>query len=284
MRLWRAHGLGNDYLVLEEGPPLDAALVVALCDRHHGVGGDGVLEPVETTAADHGVRIWNPDGSTAEKSGNGLRIFAHWLSRRRDRGDRFSVHTGTDRVDCEVEGDQVRVAMGTARFEVGRSPTRPSRVGAALAVGGTTLSVVAVDLGNPHCVVFREEPDLDALPWRDWGGALERHSAFPNRTNVQVARVLDRSTAEARVWERGAGATLASGSSACAVAAAGVRQGLLDAGEITVRMPGGALFVRVEVDLEVHLRGPVEAIGVVEVAPSWLAARARSGLPAEPAS
>lgn len=275
MRLWRAHGLGNDYLVLEDGPVMDPALVRAICDRHRGVGGDGVLEPNSADDADHGVRIWNPDGSLAEKSGNGLRIFARWLVQRAGAGPAFTVSTGADVVACEV-GDEVRVAMGRARFEPDEVPVAADApvIERPVDVEGVELTITAVGLGNPHCVIYRDEP-LDALPWRSWGRALEVHPLFPNRTNVQIARVLGERVVEARIWERGAGETLASGSSSCAVAAVGVRTGRLRGGEIEVRMPGGSLRVRVDPDLTLHLRGPVEPVGVVEVDPEWLAARSR---------
>lgn len=275
MRLWRAHGLGNDYLVLEEGPALQPGLVEGLCDRTRGVGGDGILEPIDGAGADYGVRIWNPDGSVAEKSGNGLRIYARWLVERRSAPVTFTVFTGFEQVACEVGVDAVRVAMGRARFEPAEVPVlgEGPRIEQELTLpDGDTVRITAVGIGNPHCVIFRDE-ELDALPWRAWGRALERYPWFPNRTNVQIARVLDAHTVEARIWERGAGETLASGSSSCAVAAAGVRTGRLERGEITVVMPGGQLSVRVEPDWQLHLRGPVEVVGLVQVDPRWLASR-----------
>ena len=261
LRLWRAHGLGNDYLVLEEGPDLDPALVREVCDRHRGVGGDGILEPMDGAGADHGVRIWNPDGSIAEKSGNGLRIFARWLADH-GAGAAFSVWTGHDVVRCVV-GDEIAVEMG--RAVVGEPE--------AIEVDGERLVIVPVDVGNPHAVVWRDEAALDALPWRAWGRGLEIHPRFPNRTNVQIARVIDRGTAEARIWERGAGETLASGSSSCAVAASGVATGRLDR-DVAVRMPGGTLRVRVGDD-GVVLEGPVEGVGTITVDAAWLRARGR---------
>jgi diaminopimelate epimerase len=260
LSLWRAHGLGNDYLVLESGGPLDPALVRAICDRHRGVGSDGILEPAAPGAgAAHGVRIWNPDGSVAEKSGNGLRIYADWLSRR-GHGRTFTVWTGHDVVGCVVGEGTVDIEMGHA------------------VVGGTEivdgLGVVPVDVGNPHAVVWVGD-DPDGLPWRDWGRRLETNPRFPNRTNVQIARVAGPAAVEIRIWERGAGETLASGSSSCAVAAAAVATGRLPAGWIEVRMPGGVLRVQVREDLSLVLHGPVEAVGRIEVEPSWLAARGR---------
>ena len=284
MRLWKAHGLGNDYLVLEDAArtddtdaafALDAALVVALCDRHGGVGSDGILEPTPPTlGADFGVRIWNPDGSTAEKSGNGLRIFARWLrDTGRARRDRFSISTGPCRVDCETTADAVSVEMGAATFAAADVPVDAlgELIDSPIDLSDGPLVVTAVGMGNPHCVVFRDEP-LDTLPWRRWGAELERHPRFPNRTNVQVARVIDRRAVEIRIYERGAGETQASGSSSCAVAAAGVRTGRLDAGRIRIEMPGGRLWVTVSRD-GVLLEGPVEAVGRFEVDAHWLASR-----------
>lgn len=259
MRLRRSHGLGNDYLVLEDGPPLDPALVRAICDRHVGVGSDGVLEPLDPPPGAHAaVRIWNPDGSVAERSGNGLRIYAEWLVSRRGLPARHVVATAGDLVPCEVDGLDVVVDMG------------PATVGAPTTLDlGVTGRVVRV--GNPHFVV--PTPDLEAAPWRDLGPRIEAHAAFPGRTNVQFARTVARDTIEIRIWERGAGETSASGSSSCAAAVAAWAAGEVDAGWITVRMPGGSLRVEVRDGPIVRLAGPVEPIGTIEVDPRWLAAR-----------
>ena len=271
MKLIRAHGLGNVYLVLACGSPLTVSLVQALCDSATGVGADGVLEPVETTDADYGVRIWNPDGSVAEKSGNGLRIFARWLN---DGGApaRFSVWTGFDRVFCDVSDHDIRVEMGTATVEPSRVPvvsTSPV-LGVRLAAPAPDVPVVAVGIGNPHCVLFVD--DVDAVPWREWGAVLETHPAFPNRTNVQVASVQDDHIA-IRIWERGAGVTPASGSSACAVAVAAMLAGRVAFGEVCVRATGGDLFVTVSETLSVMLRGPVEVVGEISIDERWMLSR-----------
>jgi diaminopimelate epimerase len=273
MRLDRYHGLGNDYLVLAEGPSLTPALVRAVCDRHRGVGGDGVLEPMPGGEADVGVRIWNPDGSVAEKSGNGLRIFAQWCVDVGRTGAAMSVWTGTDLVRCWVEPTQVVVEMGRASFEPADVPTLAA--GPLIdgwLPGDPGWSVVAVGLGNPHCVLF-SEGEIEALPWRAWGEILEVHPWFPHRTNVQFARVLGPATIELRIWERGAGVTEASGSSACAVAAAAVRTGRVSAGRLRLLMPGGELGVEVREDWSVRLEGPVERVGGVEVDGRWLGRR-----------
>lgn len=265
----KGHGLGNDYLVLDAATlpsPLTPAAVTALCDRHRGVGGDGILVRVPSAVADAGVRIWNPDGSEAEKSGNGLRIFAHWL---RTHGglarDVFTVETPGGIVACRCDRD-AHGAITVVTVEMGRASFRPAEIpmqcAAADAVevplpldDGTTLVVTALTVGNLHCVVFVERPDDDAC--RRLGPRIEHHPAFPNRTNVQLARATSRTAVEIRIWERGAGSTLASGSSSCAAAAAAVRTGRCDPGAIVVTMPGGVLEVDVRADWWLRLRGPV---------------------------
>ena len=248
MRFWRAHGLGNDYLVFEGGTSLSPSLVRAVCDRHRGVGSDGILEPVAANdGADFGLRIHNPDGSEAEKSGNGLRIYAHWRVHQRGASPRFTVWTPGGVVRCEVSGDTVRVGMGPARA------WGPERL--------CGYDAWRVDVGNPHAVVFAQPDD-----WRAVGGAIE--TSVAGRTNVQFVDV-DGGIAHARIWEVGAGETLSSGSSACAVASVYVARGLLTS-PVTVRMEGGDLTVAVEDEL--LLVGPVEAIGRVDVHPPWWAA------------
>ncbi len=253
MKFWRAHGLGNDYLVLESGDRLSPALVAAICDRHRGVGSDGVLEPVPPLGgADYGLRIHNPDGSEAEKSGNGLRIFARWLARK-GAASKFSVWTPGGVVWAEVQEHEVRVDMGPARCW-----------GPEVLAGHRCFRV---DVGNPHAVV--PDPVTD---WRAAGAAIE-HSV-PGRTNVQFITLED-GELRVKVWERGAGETASSGSSACAVAVIAAREGWA-ASPVVVHMPGGALTVHVGERL--LLVGPVEGVGAVEVEPAWLLARTREGV------
>lgn len=276
MLLLKSHALGNDYLLQTDAPPPPTpGQVVLLCDRSTGVGGDGLLVPVPSARADHGVRIFNPDGSEAEISGNGLRIFARWLRDHRGAGDAFTVEVGGRVVRCRVDDDAVSVDMGRASFRPADVPVDhpgPEAVAFPLVADGTALTVTAVGVGNPHCVVFVDD-DLDALPWRVLGATLERHPRFPNRTNVQFAAVRDRGRVEVRIWERGAGETRASGSSSCAVAAAGVRTGRLDR-QVAVVSPGGVLEVVVAEDWTLHLRGPVEEVAWIRLAPA-LEARLR---------
>ena len=240
-----------------------------LCDRHHGVGSDGLLLGGPAGAPDRfTLRILNPDGSEAEKSGNGLRIFARWLwDRGLVGGAPFHVETRGGVVRCEVRdaGRVVFVEMGRASFDSAAIPVAGPRrevVGEPLDVDGHTLRITAVTVGNPHCVLHLDR--VDAALARRLGPLLETHPLFPNRTNVQLVRVLDAHRIRIEVWERGAGYTLASGSSSCAAAAASVRLGRCR-GDGEVVMPGGSLQIGVGDDFALTMLGPVERVadGVV---------------------
>ncbi len=267
----KGHGLGNDYVVLNEADlraPLSVRAIQKICDRNRGVGSDGILLLVPTARADFGLRIFNPDGSEAEKSGNGLRIFAKYLwDHGHAKRPTFTVDTKGGVVECRchvADGrvNFVTVEMGRATFRAPEIPMHgPERdvVGVPLQLGdGTTLMVTAVSIGNPHCVTFVER--LDDAYCRRLGPLLENHPAFPNRTNVQFARVRARDALDILIWERGAGYTLASGSSSCGAAAAAVRNGLCDHGRVRVRMPGGELVIEVRPDWSLRLEGPVEEV------------------------
>jgi diaminopimelate epimerase len=272
-RFWKGHALGNDYIVLATGEAPGAGVVRGLCDRHRGVGADGVL--VAGTAADPvTLRIFNPDGGEAEKSGNGLRIFAAWLHHRGLVGaERFRVALRAETVEMEVEGASadgtrvVRVDMGAASFQAGdvhytgAEPTAEV-MGDALDVASETVRIHLVSMGNPHCVVFVDEPGrpLERERLARVGPALQSLPAFAQGINVQLARVVTPDTIEALVWERGAGETLASGSSACAVAAAAVRSGRLEGRRLRVRMPGGGLDVRIDDGWRVRLTGAAQIV------------------------
>lgn len=276
MKFWKAHALGNDYLVLEAALELEPELVASICERQRGIGSDGILEPQPPTlGADFGVRIWNPDGSVAEKSGNGLRIYARWLHSERGAPEQFSVSTDACRVECRATSEAVSVEMGAPTFVPAEVPVESAEpvIEGGIELSDGTLTATAVGMGNPHCVVFTEKA-LDSLPWRRWGAELERHPRFPNRTNVQFARVTSPTDVEIRIHERGAGETQASGSSSCAVAAAGVRTGRLQPGRIRVKMPGGVLFVTVS-SSGILLEGPVEGVGRFQLDASWLGSRMR---------
>ena len=252
----KSHGLGNDYLVIDPARvpfALTPASIRLICDRHRGVGSDGILAVAPPAAGDFGLRIYNPDGSEAEKSGNGVRIFAKFL---REHGyteqDRFVLDTPGGRVNAQLEWEDGRVAqvvaeMGTASFGAVEE----------IDVDGGQIDVVQVSLGNPHCVEI--VPDLAAIDVHTLGPKIERHAKFPDRTNVQFAHVVARDEVSILIWERGAGYTQASGSSSCAVVAACHRQGLVGS-EVTVTMPGGRLEIAIAKDGELRMRGPVEEV------------------------
>ncbi|MED5370787.1 MAG: diaminopimelate epimerase [Myxococcota bacterium] len=275
MKLLKSHGLGNDYLVLHEGTLSGRALVRALCHRHTGPGGDGVLTEGPAGDCDYGLRIFNPDGSEAEKSGNGIRIYAQYLVDHCGAPSEFSLNTLGGVVRCQVAPDQVSVQMGRASFRPADVPVDlevEEAIEQQISAAGEDFTFTAVGVGNPHCVVFRDEALLDATRWRRWGPILECHPLFPRRTNVQFVQVRGPQQLELRIWERGAGETSASGSSSCAAAAAAVRTGRCQPGEITLHMPGGVLKVRVDPDWSLLLRGPVQEVGWFSPSAAWLAA------------
>ena len=263
------HALGNDYLVADAAHfgPMGAPEAIRLCERHRGIGSDGILLAVPSSAADLGLRIFNPDGSEAEKSGNGLRIFAHAaVAYGLCCTHTPSVEVGGQIVHCALQAPldgvpHVQVEMGAASFASGDvAMTGPPRlvIGEVLPVTGeAAVTITAVSMGNPHCVVFTDalrEADLHRL-----GSRLEHHPSFAHRTNVQLACVRDRHNIELLIWERGAGPTLASGSSSCAVAAAAVRLGYVEP-VVALHMPGGTLAVRIGPDWQATLAGSVTPI------------------------
>ena len=265
----KSHGLGNDYIVLDQAHlsrPLTAEAVRTICDYHFGVGSDGILLVVPGTEADFGVRIFNPDGSEAEKSGNGIRILAKFLY---DHGyaprPELTISTlgGLVRARLDLDGDRVRMItaeMGRATFvstEIPVAGPRREVVRETLAVEERRLTVTCVSVGNPHCVIFTDTLDVDEV--KRLGPKIERHPSFPNRINVQFAKLLGRDRVSILIWERGAGYTLASGTSSCAVAAACVKNGLTDR-TVTIESPGGALAVSIADTWELTLTGPVSEI------------------------
>jgi diaminopimelate epimerase len=263
--LTKSHGLGNDYLVAD---PADLPFEVSprrvqlLCDRHVGVGSDGLL----VLDGRLGVRIFKPDGSEAEKSGNGLRIFARWLfDTNRARGGTFAIELRSG-ARAAVEITQTQGAPTEVTVEMGRPSFREDLT--AIDVDGEHVPVVALSIGNPHCVILRQE--LDVTEIRRLGPRVECHPAFPDRTNVQLARATARDRVELLIWERGAGETQASGSSSCAVVAACHRLGLVDA-EVTAAMAGGDLFIRIDDRGSLWLRGPVEEVAQITLSRELIA-------------
>jgi diaminopimelate epimerase len=279
----RSHGLGNDYLVVDGarfGVTLDEARIRRICDRHSGVGSDGILELVAPPAGfDAAVRIYNPDGSEAEKSGNGVRIFAKFCFDHgyADASRPLRIHTLGGAVEARLlarESDRsvLRVSMGHVSFRCADLPMTGADewVERPLTVGDRQFRATCLSVGNPHAVLF--DAPFDEATTRAVGPLVEHHAQFPKRTNVQFVRVRDRQTVEALIWERGAGWTLSSGSSSCAVAAACVRAGLVDR-EVRVVMPGGTL------EVVVHDDWRIEQVGFAqEIARGTLAADLRASL------
>lgn len=268
MNFHKYHGLGNDYVVLdplEFGPDLDAGQIRRICHRNCGVGSDGILlGPFDEPGGAVSVRIFNPDGSEAEKSGNGLRIFARYLhdTGRVKTGTDFVVSTKGGPVTARVGGGgrTVCVEMGTVCFTSSRIPVAgPERevINETLRLDGETIRFCAATIGNPHCVIVKS--GISPEETRRLGPAIENHPLFPNRTNVQFAKILDWSNMALEIWERGAGYTLASGSSASAAAAVARRLGLCGE-KIGVHMAGGKLDIRVDKDFTVSMTGPVTRI------------------------
>ncbi|MGH2402830.1 MAG: diaminopimelate epimerase [bacterium] len=271
VRNWivKSHALGNDYLVVDPSAltfTLTPDAIRRICHRHLGVGSDGILALVPSDRADFGLRIYNPDGSEAEKSGNGLRIFAKFLyDHGYTRQPAFTVATagGVAGIALHlVNGriDQMTVDVGRATFASTEIPvTGPHRevVDEELEALGRRLRFTAVSVGNPHCVVF--VPDLNQVDLHRLGPALETHPQFPKRTNVQFAHVASRDRVNILIWERGAGETMASGTSASAVAAASVRRGLTGR-DLTISAPGGDLRIQVGEDWSIRMTGPAEEV------------------------
>jgi diaminopimelate epimerase len=278
MKFVKYHGLGNDYLVMRRSDlmlPLTPTLITRICHRNLGIGSDGIIlleddTPAALPAATFIVRVLNPDGSEAENSGNGMRIVARYLY---DTGA-----VGSEPCTLLVKGERIvrariidpqhaiEIDLGAATFksaEIPAATSEPELLNYPLTITDTILTVHCVNLGNPHCVVFNY-PDLREGAHR-FGPILEHHPLFPQRINVQFARVLDRHTLEIEIWERGAGYTLASGTSSSAVACVARKLGLVEP-RVTVQMPGGTLAFEIDPTYQVRLTGPVVRVGSGEIA------------------
>ena len=267
---FRGHGLGNDYLVFETGDDwaLDAEGITAVCDRWQGPGSDGIVLLLDRTSRPFPLRMFNPDGSEFERSGNGLRILAAYLAREGlVGGGPFDVSVGGDTVELHVLGPPER-GLYNVSAEMGRAGHGPDAVGLdpgaldpdqRLDLGECGSPIVyPVSIGNPHAVVFPEEWKRELID--EIGPKISVHPAFADGTNVQVARVLAGRTLEALIWERGVGPTSASGTSACAVAAAAVKSGRAEPDQFEVRMEGGSLEVSVTAEMQITLTGPVQEV------------------------
>lgn len=263
---YKYHALGNDYIVIDPNKVhFDATVenIKLVCDRHFGIGSDGILlGPI----LDEGIklRIFNPDGSEAEKSGNGIRIFAKYLV---DAGyvkaNFFSIATMGGIVIVEVldeHANLIKVDMGIANFKSTAIPVSgKSRevINEELLVHGETYVMNSVSVGNPHCVILTE--NLSRKTILEVGPLIETHSIFPQRVNVQFIKVRDRKNIEIEIWERGAGYTMASGSSSCAAASVAFKLGLVD-NEVMVHMPGGMLAIEIKTSQHIFMTGSVYGV------------------------
>jgi diaminopimelate epimerase len=269
-------GAGNDFILVEAGT-LDqnwSGIAIAMCDRHYGIGGDGLLLLLSSDVADFQMRVLNPDGSEAEACGNGLRCFARYVV---DRGlitaDHISVETKAGIREVRLHRTEnglsaIQVGMGTPRFRASEIPVaiEPGAnvvdikpiLDYPVTIDGDTLVLSFVSMGNPHAVYFCPHPVAD-FPLSEIGPKVEQHRMFPNRVNFEVARVADRQQIEARVWERGVGETLACGTGACAIAVIAQLHGYTD-NNVAIRLTGGTLNVAWDGGGEVFLSGPTEII------------------------
>ena len=267
MKFAKYHGLGNDYLVIQPDDfvgTLETHQIQRICDRNYGVGSDGILlGPLHSDTCDFRLKILNPDGGEAEKSGNGLRIFSRYLY---DRGlvneIPFTIETigGTVRSHVQDKGKTVTVEMGQVSFLSTLIPVAGEArevLREHLEIEGTAFEYCAATVGNPHCVILSAPISSEVA--RHYGPLIEADSRFPNRTNVQFLEVLDRWNIRIEIWERGAGYTLASGSSSTAAAAVAYKLGLCDQ-NITVHMPGGDLSIIFSADFTATMTGPVARV------------------------
>jgi diaminopimelate epimerase len=272
MRFTKMHGAGNDFVVID-GREYSAdweKLAVAMNDRHFGVGGDGIIVALPSEKADLRMRMFNPDGSEAEMCGNGIRCLTKYAVERgitRPHGNAIAVDTLAGVLTCAFTSDQgrvvsVRVGMGKPHLDPREIPVlaeqAPPVIGFPVDAEGRRFELTCVSMGNPHAVWFTEEP-VATFALHQVGPRIEYHPAFPRRVNFEIVNVLHPGSIRARVWERGAGETLACGTGACAVAVAARLNGLI--GDSTqVSLPGGTLQIDWDGSGEVFLTGPAAEV------------------------
>ena len=246
------HGLGNDFILIDNrhspDPILTSDQAVKWCDRNFGIGADGVIFLLAAENNQHRMLIFNSDGSEPEMCGNGIRCLAKFMQDLdiATVDGKYLIQTGAGLIVPQMDNDgQVTVDMGKPFLTAAEIPTtlgesdRPV-INLPLEVGGKTWQVTTVSMGNPHCMTFVD--DVDSLSLPEIGALFEHHSVFPKRTNTEFVEVINRSYVKMRVWERGAGATLACGTGACATVVAGVLNDLCDR-LCTVNLPGGDLKI-----------------------------------------
>jgi diaminopimelate epimerase len=266
------HGLGNDFILVDNRatstPALTPPQAIEMCDRHFGIGADGVIFALPgKDGTDYTMRIFNSDGSEPEMCGNGIRCMAAFLADLEGANrtsEKYRIHTLAGVITPQLTPDgQIKVDMGEPRLLAGEIPTTlcpPDQkvVEHPIEVGGKTWEVTCVSMGNPHCISFVE--DVAAISLTEIGPQFENHPAFPKKTNTEFIQVVERDYLKMRVWERGAGITLACGTGACAALVAGVLSGKYDR-IATVELPGGALEIEwSNLDQRVYMTGPAERV------------------------
>ena len=284
MRFFKYHALGNDYLVMNPAdypgwPAPTPEQIRVICHRNFGAGSDGILwGPLRATQAQFGLRIFNPDGSEAEKSGNGLRIFSRFLwDQGLVKNPTFTIETPGGHVQSVIkeQGRLITVAMGSVSFDSAKIPVNLS--GAPREVINERIKILdreftycAATIGNPHCVlpVAELSPELA----HRYGPLLEIHANFPRKTNVQFLKVRDRKNIQIEIWERGAGYTLASGSSSSAAAAVAHKLGLVDR-DVTVHMPGGQIEIEIGDGFSIMMTGTVNKVAEGSMHPELFAVK-----------
>lgn len=274
------HALGNDYLVLDPQKiqgnlALTPENIRLICHRNFGIGSDGILYGPVRDKGPWELNIFNPDGSEAEKSGNGIRIFSLYLKdegyvtdtsfRLKTLGGEVAVEFLKGNLPKGKEG-LIKVDMGKATFVSDQIPVTGAKrdvINETLEIDGKGYQVTCVSVGNPHCVIVL--PQISEALARTIGPLVENHPQFPKRINMQLVQIQDRANIRIEIWERGAGYTLASGSSSCAAACAGHKLGLIDP-DVTVTMPGGTIRINIQKDGDVHMTGPVTRVasGVID--------------------
>jgi len=272
------HGLGNDFILVDglgaPTPDISPQEAVRLCDRHFGIGADGVILALPSSDADCRMQLINSDGSEAEMCGNGLRCLARFVwDEGLIRKTEMVVETlaGLKRARLHVEGEhvlEIAVGMGKPLLSARDVPTTlvapdARAMDVPLEIDGATFCVTALNTGVPHCIVF--VPDVDAVDWRSIGPRIEHHAAFPHKTNVMFMQVISRDHLRVRPWERGAGPTLACGTGACAAAVAAAISGRAER-DVAVTLPGGRLRIQWNaVNGEMIMIGSTERVFVGQV-------------------
>lgn len=276
----KSHGLGNEYIVFDRASisfPINEKSIKILCNIHFGIGSDGILLLTPTQNADFGFHIYNPDASEAEKSGNGLRIFAKFLY---DYGytkkKLFTIETLGGIVTAVIEQTKnglatlVTIEMGKATFKSAEIPVNCNQIEClnfSLTIDEKTYLINCVSVGNPHCVIFKGHLSEEEI--KTFGPKIENHPMFPNRINVQFVKPISRNEAEILIWERGAGFTMASGSSSSAVACVLRKKNYID-NDVTIKMPGGTLKLNVDENFNIILTGEVKQIAEGTLSPEML--------------